>query len=56
MTATIAARINRNDVVEIEGQVKTIADYETLPAAIRWTFTDGSTYTVRPTRTVYAQI
>ena len=54
MTGIMAARINRNDTVEIEGQLKTIEDYETLGTVIRWTFTDGTTYTVTPTRYVTA--
>ena len=55
-TGILAARINRNDVVEIEGQPKTVADHDTLPGRIRWTFTDGTTYTVIPTRYVTAYL
>jgi len=57
-TGILAARINRNDVVEIEGQTKTVADYDTSarPGRIVWTFTDGTTYTANPTGYVTAWI
>lgn len=56
MTSIIAARINRNDTIEINGQTKTVDDYETLQNAIRWTFTDGTTAVVSPLRVVSALI
>lgn len=54
MTATglLAARINRNDVIEVDGQTKTVEDYTLMACGtrIRFEFTDGTTYTTTPQR------
>lgn len=50
----MAARINRGDTVEIDGEWLTVDDYETLPGRIVWTFTDGTTRTVAPHRYITA--
>lgn len=50
----IAARINRGDTVEIEGEFRTVDDYATSAGRITWTFTDGGTYAIVPTRYVTA--
>lgn len=50
-----AARIGRGDIVEIEGEFRTVDDYEwTADRRILWTLTDGSTFAIAPHRFVAA--
>lgn len=52
MTGILAARVNRKDDIEVEGQRKTVADYTLMACGtrIRFEFTDGTTYTTTPQR------
>ena len=54
----LAARINRNDTIEVEGRAKTVDDYTLMVCGtrIRFTFTDGTTYTTTPQRYVTAYL
>lgn len=57
ITGIMAARVNREDMVEVEGEFHIVTDYEWTPNRnLRWTFADGSTYTISPTHTVSALI
>ena len=57
-TGILAARINRNDDIEVEGQGKTVDDYTLMACGtrIRFDFTDGTSYTTTPQRYVTAWI